>query len=74
MYTSNNEQIIFAVTLEDLQNEAKRIVKRELSEDEIHYATKGIESGFAFSFFDITPFAIRDAVVLTKKEKSERER
>jgi len=37
--------LIFAITLEDLQGEALRVIKRTLTEEEIYIAKKGLESG-----------------------------
>ncbi len=38
-------EIIFAITLEDLQNEALEKLGRTLKEDEIRIAKKGLDSG-----------------------------
>jgi len=40
-----NENIIFQITVEDLQNEAMERIGRELNEDEIFLAKKGIVWG-----------------------------
>ena len=40
-----NDNIIFAITVEDLQNEAIDRIGRELTDDEIYYAKKGIHGG-----------------------------
>jgi len=40
--------IIFQITEEDVQEEAKSRINRELTEDEMHYARKGIEWGLGY--------------------------
>lgn len=37
--------LVFSITLEDLQSEALRIIRRTLTEEEVHIAKKGLESG-----------------------------
>lgn len=39
------DEIIFAITKEDLQIEAQRIIGRDLTDDEIFIAKKGLEGG-----------------------------
>jgi len=48
------ETLIFAIKLEDLQNEATQRIGRKLTEDEINIAKKGIEWGIGNSALDIT--------------------
>ncbi len=48
MITSQESKIIFAITEYDLQYEAKEKIGRELTEEEILIAKKGIESGLLF--------------------------
>jgi hypothetical protein len=46
--TMNNftkNEIVFAITVEDLQNEANKKIGRELTDDEINVAQKGLEFG-----------------------------
>lgn len=45
MEISDPKEIIFAIRLENLQYEAKEKLGRELNEDEILTAKKGLESG-----------------------------
>jgi hypothetical protein len=42
-FTKN--EIVFAITVEDLQNEANKKIGRELTDDEINVAQKGLEFG-----------------------------
>jgi uncharacterized protein (DUF1919 family) len=49
-----DDNIIFAITLEDLQNEATQRIGRKLTDDEITIAKKGIEWGIVNSALDIT--------------------
>ena len=50
MKTNNkdNEELVFAITLEDLQYEAMEKLGRKLTEEEIYIAKKGLESGLLF--------------------------
>lgn len=45
METLLTSEIVFAITKEDLQYEAKEKLGRELTEDEIYIAKKGLEMG-----------------------------
>ena len=42
-FTKN--EIVFDITVEDLQNEANKKIGRELTDDEINVAQKGLEFG-----------------------------
>ena len=46
--------MIFSITIEDLQNEAIKRIGRKLNDDEIIIAKKGIEWGIVNSALDIT--------------------
>jgi hypothetical protein len=59
MQTKN---IIFAVTEDDLQKEAEKIIGRKLTEGELHTAKKGIESGLSFDIDTVFKTAIEEAV------------
>ncbi len=48
METFKTEDLIFAISLEDLQYEAKEKIGRELTDEEIHIAKKGLENGLLF--------------------------
>ncbi len=41
----DSKEIIFSITLEDIQIEANEIIGRALNEDELLIAKKGLESG-----------------------------
>lgn len=45
METINPEIVLFAITIGDVQNEAKEKLGRELSQEEILIAKKGLEWG-----------------------------
>ena len=46
MNTEN--EILFAITVEDVQNEAKEKLHRELTPEELLIAKKGLEAGLCF--------------------------
>jgi len=45
METLRSDEIVFVITKKDLQHEAKEKMGRELTDDEISIAKKGLESG-----------------------------
>ena len=45
MNYQNSKEYIFAISFEDLQYEAKEKIGRELAEEEIEIAKKGLEYG-----------------------------
>lgn len=53
METIDKNQILFAITIEDIQYEAQEKIGRRLNEDEIEIARKGLESGLLFDISTI---------------------
>lgn len=45
MESFTKNEIVFAITVEDLQNEANEKIGRKLNDDEIAVAKKGLEFG-----------------------------
>ncbi|MCX6162313.1 MAG: hypothetical protein NTV87_13400 [Ignavibacteriae bacterium] len=45
MVKEKSQEYVFTITLEDLQSEAKEKIGRELTEDEIDIAKKGLHYG-----------------------------
>lgn len=59
---NNDEGIIFAIKIKDLQNEAIQRIGRKLTEEELYQASKGIESGLSFGVDIVFRTAIEEAV------------
>ena len=49
-----NDELIFRISIQDLQDEAKERIGRILSEDEIDTARKGFEFGLGSIALDVT--------------------
>ena len=64
MNNDQNNKILFSVTIEELQQEAECRIGRRLTDDELHTATKCIESGLSFGLDTILKAAIEEATGL----------
>lgn len=62
-------EIIFSVTVDDLQNEAVYRIGRKLTEDELYIAKKGIEAGLSFDIDTVMKTAIEEAVEQARSPK-----
>jgi len=47
MDTKQNTEVIYPITIGDLQNDAIRRINRELTDDELYVAKKCVESGLS---------------------------
>ncbi len=63
-----NDEIIYSVTIGEIQFEAKRYIGRELTEEEIYYATKGIDCGLSTDIETVFRTAIEVSVELLKEK------
>lgn len=59
---NKNNEIIFSVTVEDLQNEVVRRIGRKLTDDELYAAKKGIKAGLSFDIETVLKTAIEEAI------------
>jgi len=60
----NNKQnnIVFSITIKELQDEAIRLIGRKLTDEELYSARKGIEAGLSFDIETVLKTAIEEAV------------
>ena len=57
-----SNKVIFAVTIRDLQKEAINRIGRNLDDDELYTAQKGIQAGLSFDIDTVIGTAIKGAV------------
>jgi len=58
-----DKRILFVVTEDDIQEVAKRLIGRELTEEELYSASKGVEAGLSNGLDIVLKTAVEDAVV-----------
>jgi hypothetical protein len=64
-----NEDIVFAIFVEDVQQEAERLVHRRLTDDEIHSVRKSLGWGLTWDLDVVCKIAIEIAVQDDEAEK-----
>ncbi len=62
MNNNKKDKIIFSVTVEELQDTTIKKIGRELTDEELYTAIKGVESGLSFGINTILQTAIEEAV------------
>ncbi len=62
METNQNTEVIYPITIGDLQNDAMKRIGRKLTDDELYTAGKCVESGLSFVMDTTLKAAIEGAI------------
>lgn len=65
----DNEKPVFIVTVGDIQQESMRLIGRELTDEELYIAAKGIDWGLSFDIYTVFKAAIDEAVDINRKSR-----
>ena len=61
MSNQQKDDLVFSITIEELQQEAGRLIGRELDDLELHTAINGIQSGLSAGVEIVFKTAIKEA-------------
>ncbi|MCL2025801.1 MAG: hypothetical protein FWG92_03245 [Leptospirales bacterium] len=66
-----DDNIIFSITIDDLQNESMERIGRKLTDEEIPYAKKGVEWGLGDITLDMTYDTIFNEIIKELEENED---
>lgn len=62
MEDKKEEELIFSITVREMQQEAVRQIGRKLTNEELYKASKGVESGLYFDIETVFKTAIKESI------------
>lgn len=62
----DSDKAVFVVTVGDIQQESVRLIGRELNDEELYTAMKGIDDGLSFDIDTVFKAAIDEAVAINR--------
>lgn len=62
MEDKKEEELVFSITVREMQQEAVRQIGRRLTNEELYKASKGVESGLYFDIETVFKTAIKESI------------